>query len=191
MSDKSKSKWKVGSGRMYAHKTTDEIKALTTTYARKRVVKLAKEYKSLILKESASLLEEQKKDMQELILSQNNIGVQQKLMENQLHYNTMIMGILDELAVYEKNKKLPNKEILQWVVDKLIDMKKADAEIRKANEGQFEMRFGKKNINVSVKSDKSVEEWLNDSNKKVVDVEGEIIEEENEVNNGEKDTDNK
>jgi len=179
MSDRSVSKWKVGNGRMYAHKKDDEVKALTTTYARKRVVKLAK---TLILKESLTELEGQKREMQELILAGNNIDIQKKLMENQLHYNSMILMVLDELMAYEKGKVHPNREILQWCVDKLLDMKKADAEIRKTNEGQFEMKFGKKKVNIDLKSDKSIEEWLGE--KKPIDVEAEVIEEDNVTDKG-------
>lgn len=156
-----KSKWKIGNTRNDADaRVSENIKLALKSRADNEVKKAFVAYKALAIKRSIEDVKDIRDDLYVTIQEQNNVDTHQKLMELTLATASMSRKLLEEMIENERAKNKPNLSVLKWAIEQLNDLTyKSLSETRKANEGQYEMKHGKKKVVINT-TPESLDDWL-------------------------------
>jgi hypothetical protein len=169
----------VNSRRIYYHKGTD-MEELVRAKANERVKAVVKRTSALIQKEAIDGIKLVQSEIAEQLNSMNidNVDVHAKLAALQLLSFQETMEMLNDLQGKEMKKKRQNQMLLQWCISQRVQLiKSASGELRKLNNEQFEMKFGKKrlNVNVEAKGKFSWKDFTETEPKKIIEVEQEEV----------------
>lgn len=169
----------VNSRRIYYHKGTD-MEELVRAKANEKVKEVVKKTSALIQKEAIDGIKLVQSEIAEQLKAMDidNIDIHTKLSALQLLGFQQTMDMLNELQSKEMRKKRQNQVMIQWCISQRVQLlKSASSELRKLNNEQYEMKFGKKrlNINAEVKGKFSWKEFTETAPKQIIEVEQEEV----------------
>jgi hypothetical protein len=188
MTEQNPHKWKVGKSRQFANQESRVKKVYKTQHpmlkseiglikaqAKRQFIQLIKEDEQLINKEFGQVTHEVFEDMQERLRTEDTADTERimkiVLTEQMKHQFLVFAKMIDK----EMEKKKPNPDIIKWAQGKKQDLIINGMDLlRKMNEGEHEMRYGKKKININTDLP-TLEEWSNSG--KVITAELEVIDE--------------
>lgn len=151
------SRWKVGKTRIMADRNASpEVKAEIVKRVEEKVMN---SYEAIVGRRAVESIQCLQADIIKSIQFGDNVDVQGKYAELQALTSAMSFETLKTMEEKENQKKAPNINVLKWIQEARIELMKASAEIRKANEGQYEMKHGKKTVNVNVDKE-TLDKWL-------------------------------
>lgn len=153
-----KTRWNVGKSRKLADLNAGPIEKVVIKSEREK--KIVKAFESVIGRRAYEGIQQIRNELFEQI--QVGVGPDKMRLYQETQAMTFMMSsaVLDEMEQKEMAKTTPNKKAIQWIQSTRIELMKASSEIRKAIESEHDMRFGKKNINITKTIKGTVQEWM-------------------------------
>lgn len=147
---------------------------LINAQAKRKFIDLIKQDEQLINREFGIITQKIYTDLKEKLENENTVDAEKSLkivLTEQLKNQFFIYS---QMVDKEMEKKKPKQEIIKWAQDKkqALILDGMDL-LRKMNEGEHEMRYGKKKININTDL-KTLEEWA--GIKKIDVIDGETVE---------------